>query len=523
MTAQPHVLGIDIGSGSCRVALLELEEMRLVAVEAAEWSSLPGAGNSQLDMEVLWTSVCELIRRVRSRNAGSDKIVAVSCASLGGALIATDGTRRVLWTSFNGDARPSVESALADDVDWIYDLAGDGLTFSAIPRLRWLADHEPAIRRAIGNVMSVGDWITYRLSGELATDASLGSSIGLVDGSRRTWSARLLEHARIELELLPTLNDAGASIGTVTPEASEQTGLSVGTQIVLGGWDTAIAQLAAGLPGPSAMCVVAGSFWKTGVLLDRFELDPARGLRTLCHVVPETWVMEGIGFLSGAALRWFRDGFCQDDVMRAQKLEVDAYDLMETAASAVPPGAGGVVALLANAMNARDWRHASAGFLQFDVTAPSRSGRRECIRAIEEAAAYAVQSHRLALEHATGSRFTEVLLSGGAARAHLWPAIVADVLNLPVHAASTPEGTAAGAARIAAVGVGRFGSVREAAADEIDARRTFEPNVEHVIPYSHLFLRWQGIYDRMVAATDEMGLEPLRARVSVNRCRRGSS
>ena len=38
-------------------------------------------------------------------------------------------------------------------------------------------------------------------------------------------------------------------------------------------------------------------------------IDPESRLRTLCHTVPDRWMMEGIGFYCGIVMRWFRDAF----------------------------------------------------------------------------------------------------------------------------------------------------------------------------------------------------------------------
>ena len=63
--------------------------------------------------------------------------------------------------------------------------------------------------------------------------------------------------------------------------------------------------------------IVAGSFWQHTVLLDQPLIDPHGRLRTLCHAAPGQWMMEGLGFYSGLALRWFRDGFCAAEKRRA--------------------------------------------------------------------------------------------------------------------------------------------------------------------------------------------------------------
>ena len=127
----------------------------------------------------------------------------------------------------------------------------------------------------------------------------------------------------------------------------------------------------------------------------------------------------------------------------------------------VPPGANGVVGLFSNVMNAKRWVQTAPGFLGFDIGDPSGSGKKECIRAIQEAAAYAAFGHYEIVGELTGSPLSEAVFTGGAANGRLWPQIVADVLGVPVHVPRARESTALGAAMYAAVGAGLAASVAE--------------------------------------------------------------
>ena len=139
--------------------------------------------------------------------------------------------------------------------------------------------------------------------------------------------------------MLPPVHDPGTVIGTVTAAAAEQTGLRPGTPVVAGGADTQLGLLGAGAR-PGEYTVVAGTFWQNTILLDRPLIDPQIRLRTLCHVLPDQWMLEGIGFYCGMSMRWFRDAFCAAEVEQARRRGVDPYVVMEEAAAQAPPGGG---------------------------------------------------------------------------------------------------------------------------------------------------------------------------------------
>ena len=157
-------------------------------------------------------------------------------------------------------------------------------------------------------------------------------------------------------------------VGEVTAAAAELTGLRPGTPVAAGGGDTQLGLLGAGAQRDE-YTVVAGTFWQNTVLLAEPLIDPEIRLRTLCHVVPGEWMLEGIGFYCGMSMRWFRDAFCDTEVALARRRGVDPYVVMEEAAAAVPAGPGGVIAILSNLMNAQ-----ALGARQ-PVVPPVRPGR----------------------------------------------------------------------------------------------------------------------------------------------------
>jgi autoinducer 2 (AI-2) kinase len=255
--------------------------------------------------------------------------------------------------------------------------------------------------------------------------------------------------------------------------------------------------------------VLAGTFWQNTVLVDKPLIDPAIRLRTLCHVTPGEWMLEGIGFYCGMAMRWYRDAFCESEVAAARSRGVDPYVVMEAAAALIPPGSNGVYAILSNLMNARRWTHASPSFLQFDLGNPAGSGRAACIRAIEEAAAYVVRGHLDIICGLTATRPAELTFSGGAAKGALWPQIIADVLGLPVHVPGVTESSALGAALCAGKGAGIYASLTDLESELRKRAATFEPAPVAVSAYNNSYASWQQVYQRMLALSDDGLISPL--------------
>ncbi len=509
------LLAVDAGTGSCRAVLIAPDGTQ-VAIAQREYfhHGLPGVDGSQVfDTETNWRLICECVREaLAAAPGGAGAVRAVSATSMREGMVLYDARGREIWACPNADSRGAeeatemVRSGAAQD---IYERSGDWVSITAPARFLWIARHEPELFASIAHMGMLGDWILTKLSGEFVTDPSLGSSSGMFELGERNWSEHIIEFCGLDRAVFPEVTDPGTAIGAVRAEAAVATGLREGTPVVTGGADTQLALLGLGISQPGSFTVVGGSFWQHTVVLAEPVIDPGGRLRTLCHTVPERWMMEGIGFYCGIVMRWFRDAFCEPEVAQAARDGVDAYSVLEAKAASVPPGANGVFGTFSNLMQANHWVHASPGFVGFDISDASRSGRAECFRAIEESAAYVSRGHLGIVRELIDFPVDEVILTGGAAKGSLWPQIIADTLGLPVRIPRIKESTALGAAIYAGVGVEVFEDPVSAAQRITRFERTIEPRPEDSAAYDELYARWGELYRRSLELSEAGLVRPL--------------
>ena len=191
-TSGPYVMTIDVGTGSGRALIFD-SSANQVAVAQREWisDSLPEhPGAAVFDTGTSWSLICECIAEVLERAAlSASKIQAVTATSMREGMVLYDDQQREIWACPNIDARASAqaEQLVADGLaDRIYDTAGDWLGIISPPRFRWIAAHQPEIYDQMRSMSMISDWVVMRLSGEIVTDPSCGSSAGLFDLSRST-------------------------------------------------------------------------------------------------------------------------------------------------------------------------------------------------------------------------------------------------------------------------------------------------------------------------------------------------
>lgn len=501
-------LAIDAGTGSARALAFDIEG-RLVARAAREWThtAVPGhPGGTVFDTEGGWNAIADAVTEVVAR-LGDRRVAAVAASSMREGFVLYDAEGRELWACPNTDGRARIEAdeLVAEGVaDEVYRTAGDWVSITAPARLRWIARHQPALFTQAQHLGMLSDWVTTRLTGEFVTEPTSGSSSALFDLRARNWSDDLAGLVGVNRRILPPVVECGDVVGAVTPAAAAATGLAVGTPVVAGGADTQLA-----LHGIAARegvpTIVAGTFWQTTAVVSEPLIDPERRLRTLCHVERGSWMVEGIGFLSGLAMRWFRDAMCPDAADLGRAAGTSAFAVMEGWAAEVPAGANGVVATMANVMQADAWHHAAPAFVGFDINDAAHSSRGAFIRAIEESAAIVANAHLGILASLTGGRALAegtVTFTGGSSAGALWPRVIAGVTGLDTRVTPAPEATSYGAARLAARGVGA------------DLPPMGDPDrVEHVDPQEHeryraVTERWHRVY-RDVLSISGPDLHPL--------------
>ena len=510
-----YTLAIDAGTGSCRAVVFD-DTLSVTGTGQREWSH--GAeegvpGSQRFETSANWVLICECVREALAAAgvSGSD-ILAVSATSMREGMVLWDEHGKELWACPNVDSRSAEQATrlIANgDAEKIYRLAGDWVSITAPARFLWLADNRPDILERTAHMGMLGDWILTRLSGEYVTDPSLGSSSGMFDLAARTWSPEIVKICGVDPSIFPPVKASGTVMGQVTAVAAADTGLAEGTPVVVGGADTQLGLVGIGVNEPNAITVIGGTFWQQTVVFDRPVVDPKTRLRTLCHSVDDRWMMEGIGFYAGLVMRWFRDAFCQPEVLRAGQTGIDPYQYMDELAAHVPAGSNGVVGVFSNLMQANRWVHAAPSLMGFDIADPSRSGRGECIRAIEENAAYVSRGHLEIVRELSGTNFDSVVFTGGAARGQAWSQLLADVLGTVVRVPEVTESTSLGAALYARSAVGLESTIEEAGKRAVRWNREVEPQKAAVSTYDELYGSWFEINGCVLNMTEDGLLKPL--------------
>jgi len=488
-----HVLAIDAGSSGCRSFIFDLRG-NLVSSASQEWSyDVPAEVapmGKQFDAGKFWDIVCYLTREsIKKASIAPVDIIAVGSTSQRQGVVFLDKEGHELYAGPNTDIRAIVEGFAIDGEhgDEVYRITGHKPSLLFVPaRLKWFQTNHPEIYERIATVLTIGDWITYRLSGERVGEVSLVADVGLVDIHEVKWSKRLQEILQLPSGIYPKLVFAGTRVGRVSARAAEQTGLAAGTAVVAGGADTQCGLLGMGVREEGQVGIVAG--WSASIQMVTAQPVIDAGGRTWsgCHVLPKRWVLESNAQECGGAYRWLKG-----ILFGLEETSDDIYARMDSMAQEVPPGAGGVIAAIGpTVMNMARLKPSMGGFI-FPVT-PSVTSieRKHLIRAALENLAFAFKANCIRLEEISGLKIKEVSIGGGLAQSRCLVKILSDVLGMPVVSLEIPQVTALGAAMCAAVGYGVYPDMGRAMQEMKPKSRVVEPDAQSSQEYVQYYEKW---------------------------------
>jgi len=154
----------------------------------------------------------------------------------------------ILWNDGRAVAEcAALEDAVPDLRRRTGNLCMPGFT---APKILWLARHEPDIRARLAHVLLPKDYITFRLTGERATDMSDASGTCWLDPARRDWDDVMLDACGLSRANMPALAEGCDVIGRVSASAASELGIPAGLAVVAGAGDNAAGALGAGIVQP---------------------------------------------------------------------------------------------------------------------------------------------------------------------------------------------------------------------------------------------------------------------------------
>jgi len=504
-------MAIDAGTGSVRAVIFDTLGNQ-ISVAQKEWIHLEveGVSNSMtFDVDKNWDLVLWCIKTaLKSANLQGSDILAVSATSMREGIVLYNKKGQAIWGVANVDARADKEVRfLKEEYEGIeksfYQESGQTFALGALPRILWLKNNESKLYEQVATISMIGDWILAKLSGIIATDPSNGGTTGIFSLEKRDWSPEMAKKVGLKVDIFPLVLETGTTMGNVTEQAANETGLSTETQVVMGGGDVQLGAAGLGVVKEGQVAILGGSFWQQVVNIKSTVRPPKdMSIRVNPHVVEGLSQAEGITFFSGLVMRWFRDAFCDLEKIEAKERGVDTYTVLEEKAKNVPVGSYGILPIFSDSMNYGKWYHAAPSFINLSID-PEKCNKASMFRSLEENACIVSAINLDKIKAFTELEIDEIVFAGGASKGDLWCQILADVTGCTIKIPKVTEATALGAAMAAGVGVGVYSSLIHAAECLVVWDKECTPNTEHYDTYLKIQDQWKEVYACQLGLVDK--------------------
>lgn len=336
--------------------------------------------------------------------------------------------------------------------------------FSAT-KFEWLLGQGSARADAAQGRLAVGTvdtWLIWKLTGGdvFATDPSNASRTMLYDIDRQAWSDELCSIFGVSVAALPEVRRSSGDFGVAR---REHFGSEIPIRGVAGDQQSALFGQGCWTSGMAKNTYGTGAF----LLLYAGASRPQAATGLLATVGCDAtggpaYALEASIFIAGAAVQWLRDSLGI----------IKSADETQPLAESVD-GNGGVYFVPAlTGLGAPHWEPDARGTI---VGLTRGSTRAHLTRAALEAMAYGTADVLRQMSAASGADFPRLRVDGGATSNNWLMQFQADVLGVPVERPDCVDTTALGAAGLAGIAAGVWGTAAEFIAGRTFT--TFEPRM----------------------------------------------
>ncbi|GGD11057.1 glycerol kinase GlpK [Aquisalinus flavus] len=471
MTGTPCILAIDQGTTSSRAILFDGEGTIQALAQREFRQHYPQAGWVEHDPEEIWDTVVAVCREVLDKAQADDlNVIAIGITNQRETTLVWDREtgkpvhNAIVWqdrrtADFCRRLREAGHEAMVTDrTGLVLD------PYFSATKITWLLDNVRGVRaRAEAGKLAFGtvdSFLLWRLTGGRvhATDATNACRTCLFNIERQDWDADLLSLFDIPVSLMPEVRDSAADFGHTDKAV-------LGTPIpvcgVAGDQQAALIGQACFKPGMVKSTFGTGCF----VVLNTGETIVRSRNKLLTTVAYRLngkayYALEGSIFAAGTTVQWLRDGLGL--IQSATETEALASSIENNNGVYIVPAFAGLGA---------PWWDAEARGAIYGLT--RGSGKAEMVRAALESTVYQL-SDLVGAMVADGGTIEAMRVDGGMVANGWMMQFLADILDLRTDRPVIAETTAFGAACLAGLQAGLYGSLDDLATRwQLD--RSFEP------------------------------------------------
>lgn len=492
MKEEKIVLVFDVGTQSTRALLINNRGEILAKVKKKHDPPYfsPGPDLAEQHADFYYERICSASLELKDRQAERwNRIEAVTLTTIRSTTVCVDEAGKPLRPAFvwldnrKAAGRPTF-SQMAKLMLRAVGMDATATMQYQKAQCNWMREKEEELWKRTHKYLMISGYLIYKLTGRMVDSSA--SMVGRVpfDHRSRQWQKKS-DLTRpvfpIEQEKLCEVAEPGTVLGTITAQASADTGLSHGMRLIASGSDKACEILGLGCLAKEKAAISFGTTATVTFTTDQY-MEPERFIPPYASILPQHFTPEIEIFRGYWLVSWFKKEFAEKEVEQAQKLGITAEELLNRRLKEVPAGCDGLIFQPYFTPNTTmpAARGAVIGFSDMHT-------RIHIYRAIIEGINFALMDGMRLLEKRSDHRFLEIYVGGGGAQSDEICQITADMFGLPVIRTQTFEVSGIGAAMTVFVGLGEFSGYEEAAAGMVFKKDCFNPDFEQHEKYRALY------------------------------------
>lgn len=492
-----YLLGIDLGTSSIKVAVVEIDSQKTVAMAQYPDEETPieslQPGWAEQSPTMWWQHTQQAILRLNASGLFDPMAIkAIGIAYQMHGLVLVDKEQKplrnsIIWCDSRAVGLGEEAFNAIGREHCLQHLLNSPGNFTAA-KLAWVKQHEPETYRQIDQVMLPGDFIALQLTGESTTSISALSEGIFWDFERDEIAQEVMNHYGFSPALIPPVKPVFSIHGNVKEDIAQLLGLSPGIPVAYKSGDQPNNALSLNVLQPGEVAATAGTSGVIYGISDQLTYDRQSRVNSFAHVT-YTPSQKHIGVLlcingTGSLYRWAKHNF-------APQL---SYSQLNELAAQAPMGSNGLKVLpFGNgAERMLDNQYTGAQLLGIDLNLHNQAS---IFRAVQEGIAFAF---RYGLDILRENGMQPQIIRAGKANLFLsevFTQTFVDVTGIPV--ALYENNGSVGAALGAGIGAGIFVSPSDAFKHH-QPLQYIEPQNEKA--YESIYQEWKALLHKALSS-----------------------
>ncbi len=491
-------MGVDMGTSGCKAVVFD-RKFNIVCEAHREYAlSFPGEGLLELDPQVVWDNIKQVISQANSK---TDKPVdALAISAIGDVILPLryDGTPvRNAIIDFDPRGTQQIKKFAMDFGEGsLFHITGmPPLFIGSLAKILWIKENEPAVYAKVQRWGTFEDFIVQKLGRKPSVSYSEASRTMLFDIRDKIWSKQVMDQIPMDERMLAKAVPSGTKLGKVQAVLATELGFKKPPEIVSGGHDMVCAAIGAGLDERKSKTAVNIAGTIEGVVVAMAQANTGRSMLDNlfpCYPGYDGYVTFSVNLTAGCILRWYRDVIARDTYELCKQ---NGEDVIEKLLAALDPNTPGDMIFLPH--------FSGSGNPHFDPGAKGAiygltldSSRSDIVQAMIEGLCFELKLHSNAFAKA-GIDISAIRAVGGGAKIDKQLQLKANITGLEVIKGNVTESSALGAAAMAGVAMGAISHPSEAFAAVTKKEKLFKPNEEAVKSFEKAYSRYAALFDKI--------------------------